>query len=74
MAEKKHLVYTSDGRGRTSDTLACIRWAEEMGLDIIHDIEIKPFSTAFIEEGYGVYTTDAGKAQVERKLRELGVT
>ena len=72
--KKEHLVYTSDGQGRTTDTLACIRWAEKMGLDTIHDIEIRPFSTTFIPEGYGVYATDAGKAQVANKLRELGVT
>lgn len=68
--EKKHLVRTFDGRGAANNALACSRWASEMGLreDQVDIRRIEP-SSNYVQE-YGVYTTDAGKAKVGRRLQE----
>lgn len=72
-AKKKHLVRIFDGYGAVNNALACARWAREMGLRE-SQIEIRRTGPAsnYVQE-YGVYTTDAGKAKMAKKLRELGV-
>lgn len=71
MAEKKHLVHTFDGHGAAENLTACLKWAKEMGLRA-DQTEFKPTGpmSNYVQE-YGVYTTDAGKAKVERKQSEV---